>query len=350
MVPHGSDRLRTAGGKLLLLSLLPKGWTARTPKTSTTAEFPGTAVFWDEQYFEVLDAKPQPRGVLYVLAPWSDAHTIRTFAPYDDASEARLATEAEAAARRQKQSFAAQLSGVLLGHLPAAVQDRIGSELGVAPSRMTLLSCVIGPLTLGACFWKWSGAALAQQPSPVPLWAWLVAGALMLDSIIRFLIVFAQDRAAGSLPGIFVYIAIWLVAPKRVGLVSPFASARGTALFTLAPPDDVATRDAIEMRGSIFSLLTPAEQASLAARYGFDYRRYAFGMSWTILAGAAIGVVTSAVKVADSRSVSAFVSLVVAAVLAVEQLVRLPSLQRGPAGSILGALVRPFVRGYLERG
>jgi hypothetical protein len=350
VVPHGSDRLRTAGGKLLLHSALPKGWTPRTAKTLTHAEFPGTAVLWDEQYFEVIAADAQTDGVLYVLTPWRDEHTIRTSEPYDDQSESRLVAEADAAKSRQKRTLAARLSGLLLGHLPAVVQNHIGNELGVTPSRMTLLSTIIGPLLLGTCVWKFTTTALALQPARVPLWAWLVSVAMMADSAIRFLVSFSHDRAIGSLPGILVYVLIWLVTPKRFGLVSPFASERGTAVFTLAPPDDVATHDAIEMRGPMLSLLAPAEQTSLATRYGFDYRRHAFPLTWTILAGSAIGAVTSAVKVADSRSVSAFVSLVVAGLLAIEQLRRLHSLQRGPAGSILGHLVRPFVRRFLERG
>jgi hypothetical protein len=42
-------------------------------------------------------------------------------------------------------------------------------------------------------------------------------------------------------------------------------------------------------------------------------------------------------------------SLLAATVLAVEQIVRLIALQRGPTGSVLGFLVRPFVRDLLSR-
>ena len=56
MLTHGSDRARRVGEKVILQSAISKGWTPRTPKTLTHAEFPGTAVLWEEQYFEVIEA------------------------------------------------------------------------------------------------------------------------------------------------------------------------------------------------------------------------------------------------------------------------------------------------------
>ena len=56
MTPYGSDRVRVDGERIVLSSRLPKGWTARVERTLTSAEFPGTAVLWDEQYFEVIGA------------------------------------------------------------------------------------------------------------------------------------------------------------------------------------------------------------------------------------------------------------------------------------------------------
>ena len=46
MTPHGSDRVRVDGERIVLSSRLPKGWTARVARTLTSAEFPGTAVLW----------------------------------------------------------------------------------------------------------------------------------------------------------------------------------------------------------------------------------------------------------------------------------------------------------------
>src|SRR6476661_946486 len=90
MQAYGSDRVRADDGeRVVLLSRIPKAWTPRAPKTLTTAEFPGTAVLWEERYFEVVSAEPLPQGgVRYVLEPWQEMHAMRTVDHYDDAHEA----------------------------------------------------------------------------------------------------------------------------------------------------------------------------------------------------------------------------------------------------------------------
>jgi len=167
---------------------------------------------------------------------------------------------------------------------------------------------------------------------------------MFADSVVRFQVVMLQSRAQGSLPGTFVYFILWSLAPKR--FASPVEE-RGRGVFMLAPDEETALRDAIEMRGALFTLLTPAEQLRLAERYGFEYRRYATGPAVVILICALLGAVSSWVKVADSGSVSALLSLILSGGLTIEQVIRLRALKRGPAGSVLGAVVRPFVRGYL---
>src|SRR5258706_8265301 len=88
MQAYGSDRVRADGERMVLLSRIPKAWTPRAPKTLTTAEFPGTAVLWEERYFEVISAEPLPQGgVRYLLEPWREMHAMRTIDHYDDARD-----------------------------------------------------------------------------------------------------------------------------------------------------------------------------------------------------------------------------------------------------------------------
>src|SRR6266542_5469283 len=142
MTPYGSDRARVDGERIVLSSHLPKGWRPRVTKTLTSAEFPGTAVLWEEQYFEVIGAEPLPAGVRYTLEPWRDHHAMRVTARYDDDSEAVLAAEWRAAHARERKRKGAAWLAPLTGHLPAIVQERIGAELGVLPARLTLMSLV----------------------------------------------------------------------------------------------------------------------------------------------------------------------------------------------------------------
>lgn len=351
MQPYGGDRVRAAAGKIILHSNLSKGWKARVAKSGTHSEFPGTAVLWDEQYFEVIAAELLPLGgVRYVLEPWRDDHTIRVFDQYDEPTEARRLEDYRRAKSQQKKSLAARLSGIVLGMLPAPVQKHLENELGVTPSTMTLLSCIPSLALLGGCAWLAASAKLAKEPPPVPFALWLLAFGLLVESAFRFHIAMVQGRGIGTLFGLIGYSFLWLVMPNRRNWPKPFAQERGNKLFTLPPPDDVALRDSLETRGPLLTLLPKNDQLALAERYGFDYRKHAFGLAWIILGGSAFGVVSSWVKVADSGSGSAFVSLLLAGALAIEQIARLAAFKRGPAGSFLAVVVRPFMRDLLERG
>ncbi len=347
MQPYGSDRVRIAGGKVLLHSPIPKGWTARVPQKGTHAPHPGTTVLWDEQYFEVIAAEPAAGGVRYVLAPWPDEHAIRVFEHYDATAENARIADYEAALAQRKGSVLASLSSVILGQLPAPVQTRLGNEYGIEPSRMTNISVIPSLLLFGVCFWLSADARLKQAAPPIPVWLWIVTFGLMVESAVRFFVGLMQKRPMGSVLGFIGYSLFWLLAPHRAQLLSPLQDDRGSALFTIAPTEDVELRDAIEMRSAFFSLLTPAEQQRLAERFGYDYQRHAKGPAIIILVFSILGVFTSLMKLLDGPNGSALLSLIVAAALAIEQIVRLRVLPHRPAGSILGALVRPLVRSYL---
>lgn len=332
---------------MILQSRFPKGWTPRTPAQGTHAEHPGTTVLWDELHFEVVEATPlESGGVRYVLMPWAEHHAIRTFEAYDEASEARRLEEWTRAEKQRQVSVAARLSGFVLGHLPASVQEHLQNELGVRASRMTLLSCIPPMIVVGVCVHVVAGAYVRQVEPPIPTWIFPFLGLLLIDSFVRFYVAMTQPRGMGSVIGTPLYILYWLVSPHRERLVPPFTGKGESSTFTIPPPDDVALRDELELKGALLTLLAPAEQAQLAERYGFDYRRHAFGITWTFLVIAVFGAVSSWLRVADGQ-VSAIVSLLLAAAIAGEQVLRLRALQRGPAGSMFAPLVRPFARNLL---
>lgn len=346
MRAYGSDRFRASGGKLILHSRLGKGWTPRTEKTLTHAEFPGTAVYWDDQYYEVLSADLLPAGgVRYVLAAWRDEHAIRDFRRYDAESEARLAADFEKAKRQRKHSAAARVAAMFLGHLPAHVQMHLGNELGLFPHRLTLWSIVPVLVTFGLFVYVSVDRYMSGSPNPIPDWALLLSFFMVAESVFRFLVAMTQLRAMGSAAGVLAYVAYWLLHRNRQRIVSPFASAKGEGLMQLPPPPGVEEQDALMMRAPLLTLLTPAEQTRLAERYGFDYRQHAYGITWAMLVCAALGIATMWPKA--PHSVSALVSLVCATLVALEQAVRLLAFRRGPAGSVFGALVRPFARDLL---
>lgn len=349
MQPYGGDRVRSAGGRIILHSAISKGWTARRAKNNVHAEFPGTAVLWDDQYFEVVGADLLPRGgVRYVLEPWRDDHVIRVFDRYDEETEARRLADFRAAAAQRKKSVGAGFAGFLFGHFPVHVQEHLQNELGVVPARMTIASCIPPVILLGICYWFIASARLRQEPSGVPLWLLIILFPMVFESGIRFLVAMQQNRGIGSLLGTIGYVLFWYLTPNRKKWPSPFDPGRGHKTFTLPPSAEIALRDKIELRAAWLSLLSPEEQSRLAERYGYDYRKHAPGLAWLILVCSAVGAVSSAVKVADTGSFPAFTSLIVAATLALEQIRRLLIFKHRPAGSLLAPLVRPFLRDLLD--
>ena len=123
------------------MSRFPKQWTPRAAKTLTSAEFPGTAVLWEERYFEVVDAEGLAQGgVRYVLEPWREMHIMRTTDRYDAEREAERLLEWRAGFSRERKRKSTNALALLTGHLPAAVQEELGRELGVSPRRLTLIS------------------------------------------------------------------------------------------------------------------------------------------------------------------------------------------------------------------
>jgi len=337
MHAHGGDRVRPAGETLILHARLSKGWVSGTPKC------PGTAVQWDERCYEVLSAELLPAGgVRYVLGAWSDSATIRTFYIYDAASEVRLRADYELAQRQRKHSILARLAGFALGHLPSHVQNHFANELGVFPVRMTLLSLIPPMIFFGTCIWLIAGARIAQERSPVPFWVFAFAVAMFVDSGIRFMVTMSQARGIGSFPGTILYMLYRLVA-------SGPAARKESSTFMIPPPDDVALQDELEVKSAFLTLLSANEQRLLGERYGFDHRRYAANVAWVILLCAALGAASMWVEIREGAGLSARLSLLCAALVALEQGIRLLRFSRGPAGSVFAVLVRPFARALLAR-
>jgi hypothetical protein len=341
MQAYGADRFRMAGRKVVLYAALPKGWTPRRERQGTHAEFPGTAVFWGDAYYEVVAAEALPAGgVRYVLEPWKDEHTIRVFLPYDEASEAALLADHQRARAQRRRSVAARLSGILLGNLPEHAQQRLANDLGVSPPAMTLLSTLPSVVLLGTCFFLRAGAMIDNAPSPVPFWVWPLAFFWFFESLIRFFVVMTQGRGMGSLIG-----GLWYVVAHPREAVQGSRELLAPRNVEITP--DIELADRLTMRGPLLTLLTVAEQQRLAERYAFDYRRHAYAITWILLGGSFVGVVSSLGTLAHSFRLSAVASLIAAGILMAEQAVRLRALRKGPAASVLAFVVRPFVRDLL---
>jgi len=352
MQSYGSDRVRAGDGEQrILMSRRSKNWTPRTPKSLTHSEFPGTAILWEEQYFEVVDVETLPQGgVRYTLEPWREEHAIRTTDRYDEESEAARTAAYRAELVRESKRKSTSAFGVITGHLPAAVQSHLGRELGTSPVKLTMISAFVPFVICGPIVFYCFALTFGGYPMPIPRWLFGILSWWTGVSLFRFNFAFASGNPIGSLEGYIGYGLFYLLAPKHPDRISPFASEKGASAksvrFDLAPPD-VELQDALIMREPLVTLLPPAEQEQIAARTGYDYMRKSRSTAIYILIVATIGVVSSWVTMRSGRSFTAFLSLLTALWLVIEQFMRLAAFRKGPAGSVLAILVRPMMRKLL---
>lgn len=338
MRPYGTDRLRPAeGDRIVLASRLSKGWVARVAKTLTAAEFPGTAVRWEEQYYEVVDARAGVGGgVEYVLEPWCEHHVMRVVEGYDEVSEAARVKAYREHLAREKGRKAANFLALLTGHLPAIVQNEIADNVGLLPLRITFIS-ILGEyaLVIGCVLWMVS-YLLRREPPPFALM--IVTASLAIETTARFFVNYTQSRPIGSSVGLLAYTVWWLATGRRA--TSPFAVAKGWNVVIGETPDEQKMRDLMTTREPLLTLLPAPDQHRIAERFGYDYRRQS-----TIIAAGIL--VFSILGIASSLARGAFVSFLLACALAGEQIYRLAVMRRRPVGSVFGILVRPFVRKLL---
>lgn len=216
--PHGPDTAAEHGdGSWLVVSPVAKTWRPRRPKSRISPEHPGTAVSWDGELFEVIDAGESEAGPSrYVLARWDDRHTIRVLDTYDEAAEEnRLRLRADDAFRRRRRRQLLLLSPIA-GHAPAPVQDRWEEEYDAPASVMTLVSALplflFGVLcALSLTIRGFTGVSLLPFSAGV-----LFFGVyLMAESGMRLSAAWGQGRPAGSLAGTLVWEAWRLWTARR---------------------------------------------------------------------------------------------------------------------------------------
>ena len=206
MRPFGADRLRhLPDGTFLLICPISKGWSARLPKTLTSPEHPGTAVRWEGELFEVLEATAEEGGALrYRLALWEDRHTVRVVEGYDEQSEAVRASERDARRQALRKRRLSILLAPLLGHLPGRVQRGMERDCG-APARAMTIASALPLLVLGALgvlaflisSFGGGSASLAGWPiPPLPLAVFLAA-----ESSVRLGVAFLHGEPIGSVAG-----------------------------------------------------------------------------------------------------------------------------------------------------
>jgi len=356
MTPFGTDRAETASeGGVWLVCSHPKGWHPRRGRAYTSSEYPGTAVRWETELFEVVEAHSHPDGsVRYRLEPWSDRHTVRSIRTYDATSEA----DRSIVVASHKKSIAlrrlAILFSPLLGHLPGPVQEHMESEFGAPAITMTIVSALplfaLGSISALFSFSAMVGGAFSSGASslretagsipsllPLPISIYLV-----FESGLRLGVAFLQARPIGSLPGTLIY-AIYRALGGGAGVAT--LSSRG-----LPATPNRALHDRFRMVEPLLALLSPQVQEVFERRFGMEVLRWGKVTAALLLIIGGTNILTSLLLLsAGGRGIGDFLWLLAGMGISIEQIGRFRRLQRGqPAGSFLGVLVRPMARRLLN--
>ena len=353
--PFGNDRVEAGSEGIWLICREIKGWHPRRGRSHTSSEYPGTAVRWETELFEVVESISHPDGsVRYRLEPWPDRHAVRSIQTYDAASEAALPLVAKSRKRSIHRRRLAILFSPLLGHLPGPVQEHMESEFGAPALAMTIASA-LPLLALGAfsgllSFAMMVGAefssgdpGLRDALSSIPrLLPFPIAVYLVFESGVRLGAAFLQTRPIGSVPGTLLY-----------AIYSAFGGGAGVAtLSTTGSPatPEQALADRFRMIEPLLALLPPEEQEVFEQRFGMDVLRWGKVTAVLLLIIGGTNIFTSLVLLAGGGAGFGDVLWLLAGIgISLEQIGRLRRISKGqPAGSFLAALVRPLARRLLQ--
>jgi hypothetical protein len=345
----GRDRLEVGtGGRLLLDCDAPKGWRGRSPATPTSAEHPGTAVRWEDQFFEVLEVRSRGGpSVRYVLALWDDRHAMRVVETYAEETEAARRAEGADAARRADRHVAILLVAPLAGSLPAHVQERLENEYNV-PARHLSLASALPLWILGWVSLIFLLTASIGGAGAIPMPALVLGVYFLAESSARLVVCVLQGRPIGTLAGTLLYEA-WRLLGRAEARARGRPVPREETAGTVEVEPERATRDRLSLLEPGLGLLPVDDQVRLAERFGFD------GIRW-----GRIGAIFLLVMFGPLALTSALGALVVFEPsdlwripvfggIVVEQVLRLRKLAGGRlAPSVLGVLVRPLARPLLD--
>jgi len=306
---------------------------------------PGTAIRWEDDLWEVVAAGAGPaEGSWYELAPWDDQHAIRVLLPYDETSEAERSADARDVGRRRAAGWLALFLAPVTGLLPGRVQERLGVELGIRATTLTLASVFV-PLAAGTYALLMTLAAgfgagvQLGSPASGPLLPFLVY--FFPESLLRFGVALAQDRPVGSLLGVPLY-----VFARAAGLIAPPTESPGSE----EPAEERRLEDRYLMLEPLLALLPVEDQERLRDRRSFSPVTWGKRTAWLLLVYPGF---TAPAQLANlltrGGGLLAVLVLLGTAFIAVEQLKRLRLLARGePAPSVLGHLVRPYAAPLLR--
>ena len=189
------------------------GWRARQTSNGPEPTFPGTAVLFEDQYYELLAVSPLGERFAYDLGPWDDRFPFRGLVSYSPEDVARAANERDATARSRRARTALFWTAPLIGLLPGEDQRAIEREHGLSAAFTTGCSAITVAIPSAVLFVLSSASVVGRLMGMdthgegfqewQPVW-----GYLMIESVARLGLTLGGMHGVGS---IAVVAPVWLL-------------------------------------------------------------------------------------------------------------------------------------------
>ncbi len=348
--PIGDDRvIPLEDGCVLLCTQETRNWIARKAQTQVSAEYPGTAVIWEDEIWEVLEIERKESEIQYRLAPWDPRHAIRQPRPYSIHEDATRQKSEASEARSNEVRILLILLSPLSGLLPGHVQERFTRLHGSPRLGLTLISLIL-PFILGTIGVLGTFLMMASKlgdgsGSPPSFLDMAFLNYLFIESLLRFGVAMTDGRPTGSA---LLVVPYWILARWTGWLPAPPQQKPEV----IAPMEDEhILEDRFSMLEPLLSLLPPADQLVLEQRFPYKPFRWGKRTSTVILVLMAAQAADAVGNISHGPITGghAFISLALATFLSLEQIYRLTQMSQGNlSGSVLGYLVRPLARPLLR--
>ena len=261
---------------------LPLPWHTRRGKA------PGTAVFYGDALFEVVDAQPGAQGWRWRLASWREGEVIRgsfeLSRPAVAALAASLRSDREKAKRRRRLGWLLPVAGLA----PVDVEERWASEVGFPVGRAIVASSLLEMLLGGIGFVQLVTLRLGGWFLPAALrWVAFVGPLLLIEGVIRLGSYLATGHGVGSLLGHLLRLLPGrapeaAASPRRRSSVVARDGEAGT--LVLASPilrGDWAVGGVLRFQGELYELIELRPHDG-SAHYHFRRTGAAAGASLTL--------------------------------------------------------------------
>lgn len=178
------------------------GWKRRMLAEDGKMTFPGSAVLFENRYYEIIDDEVDHKSGrhFYYLKSWEERFPIRVQFPYTKGECERLAQQRRENAEKSTRTALIRMFMPVVGLLPAAEQNKIQNEYGIPSVRMTTWSSLVF-FVIGAFSTIMTLAAMFTGMDVSPL---LRLGCyFFLESAVRLVECWKLDEPSGSVPVVF---------------------------------------------------------------------------------------------------------------------------------------------------